>query len=215
MLDSYRHKGMRRKLIETLREKGIRDERVLQVMGEIPRHLFLEGAFEKQAYEDKPFPIGASQTISQPFTVAYQTELLQVEKRQKILEIGTGSGYQAAVLALIGGRVFTVERQETLFVSAQKMLARLGLQRIRCFLRDGYKGLPEFAPFDRILVTAGASEIPPALLDQLAIGGRLVIPVGVEDQIMYCVERLEDGSFKEEKLDTFRFVPFLKGLNRN
>ncbi|MBR9921237.1 MAG: protein-L-isoaspartate(D-aspartate) O-methyltransferase [Bacteroidetes bacterium] len=205
---------MRRKLIESLREKGIRDERVLEAMLQIPRHWFLEGAFVKQAYEDKPFPIGEDQTISQPYTVAYQTELLQVEKRQKVLEVGTGSGYQAAVLALMGARVFTVERQENLYHSARAMLDRLNLQRVRTYLRDGYKGLPEFAPFDRILVTAGAPNVPPALKEQLAPGGRLVIPVGKGEQIMYCIDRLEDGSFKEQKLDTFRFVPFLKGIRK-
>lgn len=214
MEDTYWHKGMRRKLIESLREKGIRGERVLDAMERLPRHFFLEKAFEEKAYEDKAFPIGKEQTISQPYTVAYQTELLEVDARHKVLEIGTGSGYQAAVLALLGARVFTVERQEELYLRTRELLAQLGLKTIRCFFRDGTLGLPEFAPFDRILVTAGAEEIPQSLLDQLAPEGYLVIPVGKDVQMMQRIRKDAEGHFHKEVFDTFRFVPFLKGTEK-
>lgn len=213
MEDTYRHKGMRRKLVNTLREKGITDERVVAAIEALPRHFFLDKAFEEQAYEDKPFPIGNDQTISQPYTVAYQSSLLSVEKRDRILEIGTGSGYQAAILSLLGGRVFTVERQETLFAKTRKLLETLGLGKIQCFLRDGTKGLPEFAPFDKILVTAGSTEIPDALPQQLKTGGRLVIPVGDEQgQKMIRITRLSETEFQKEVFDNFRFVPLLTGI---
>lgn len=211
--DTYYHKGMRRKLIETLRRKGIQDEQVLEVMGRLPRHFFLEAAFAEHAYEDKAFPIGNEQTISQPYTVAYQTELLQVKKREKILEIGTGSGYQAAVLGMLGARVYTVERQEMLHHQARQLLQTLGLSMIRCYFRDGSKGLPEFAPFNKILVTAGATEVPDTLLEQLDIGGMLVIPVGEKEQRMLRVTRIGETKFQRETFETFRFVPFLEGLN--
>jgi protein-L-isoaspartate(D-aspartate) O-methyltransferase len=211
--DTYRHKGLRKKLIQSLRKKGIRDENVLMAMEEIPRHCFLDRAFEDWAYRDVPFPIGSEQTISQPYTVAFQTELLQVQPKHKILEIGTGSGYQASVLAEMGAKVYTLERFENLFHKAQDLLAQLGYQRIRCFLRDGYQGLPRFAPFDRILVTAGAREVPEALLDQLTVGGILVIPVGNDDnQEMLRITRISKDDFKKENFGYFRFVPFLKGL---
>lgn len=213
MTDSYRHRGLRRQLVERLREQGIRDERVLQIIGTLPRHLFLEPAFEKWAYEDKPFPIDCDQTISQPYTVAFQTESLNVLPRQKVLEIGTGSGYQAAVLALLGARVFTVERHEALYRKARALLRRLKPGNVRCFHRDGYKGLPEFAPFDRILATAGAVDVPPALCEQLAIGGILLIPVGEEVQHMLRITRESETEFKQEDLGNFRFVPFVKGLD--
>lgn len=213
MEDTYRHKGMRRILVNTLREKGITDERVVAAIEALPRHFFLDKAFEEQAYEDKPFPIGSDQTISQPYTVAYQSSLLSVEKRDRILEIGTGSGYQAAILSLLGGRVFTVERQETLFAKTRKLLETLGLGKIQCFLRDGTKGLPEFAPFDKILVTAGSTEIPEALPQQLKTGGRLVIPVGDEQgQKMIRITRLSETEFQKEVFDNFRFVPLLTGI---
>ncbi|HMQ90280.1 MAG TPA: protein-L-isoaspartate(D-aspartate) O-methyltransferase [Flavilitoribacter sp.] len=212
MEDTYRHKGMRRKLIGELRIKGIRDEKTLAAMEALPRHYFLEKAFEEWAYSDKPFPIGEGQTISQPYTVAYQTSLLEVEKRMKVLEVGTGSGYQSAVLALLGARVYTVERFEPLFLKAKAMLEALGLKGVRCFHRDGYKGLPEFAPFDRILVTAGAPEIPENLLKQLTIGGMMVIPVGEKVQKMYRITRLSETEFREETFHDFQFVPFLPGL---
>jgi protein-L-isoaspartate(D-aspartate) O-methyltransferase len=210
--DTYRHQGMRRKLIADLRERGIRDERVLAAMGEIPRHFFLDKAFEEWAYQDKPFPIGAGQTISQPYTVAFMTELLEVRKRDKVLEIGTGSGYQAAVLAALGARVFSVERHKALYVAAKALLEKMELGRIRLFLRDGYKGLPEFAPFDRIIVTAGAPQIPEALKAQLSIGGILVIPVGEDYQTMLKVTRRAEAEFVEEEKGVFRFVPFLGGI---
>ncbi len=214
MTDTYRHKGMRRRLVETLVKKGIKDEGVLSAIGAIPRHCFLDGAFEEQAYEDRAFPIGAEQTISQPYTVAYQTTLLEINKRDTVLEIGTGSGYQACVLAEIGARVFTVERQEELHESAKRMFDLLGYPRIRAYLRDGYKGLREFAPFDRILVTAAAPYIPDALLEQLKPGGILVIPVGEDRQTMTRVRRIDEKDFVYEELDAFRFVPFLKGINK-
>ena len=214
-MDTYRHKGMRRKLLETLVKKGIKDEAVLSAIGAIPRHLFLDGAFEEQAYEDRAFPIGAEQTISQPYTVAYQTTLLEINKRDTVLEIGTGSGYQACVLAEVGARVFTVERQEELHESAKRMFDLLGYPRIRAYLRDGYKGLREFAPFDRILVTAAAPYIPDALLEQLKPGGILVIPVGKDRQTMTRVRRVDEKDFVYEELDAFRFVPFLKGVIRD
>jgi protein-L-isoaspartate(D-aspartate) O-methyltransferase len=214
MEDTYWHKGMRKRLIDGLREKGIRDERILTAMESLPRHFFLERAFEEWAYEDKAFPIGNEQTISQPYTVAYQTQLLDVRKREKILEIGTGSGYQAAILALLGARVYTIERQEALFIKASRLLKEMGFGNIRCFWRDGFRGLPEFAPFDKILVTAGAEEVPDALLDQLKIGGVLVIPVGKKVQKMLLVRRLSAEQYEQEEWDTFRFVPFLKGVKK-
>lgn len=211
MEDTYKHRGQRRKLVDTLRRRGIRDEAVLAAMSRLPRHFFLEGAFEQYAYQDKPFPIACEQTISQPYTVAFQTQLLQVEKRQKVLEIGTGSGYQAAILALMGARVFTIERHEQLHEQARHLLQQLGLKGIRTYYRDGYKGLPEMAPFDRILVTAGAPEVPSALLDQLKVGGILVIPVGVDKQRMLRIRRESEADYVQEDHGDFRFVPFLPG----
>ena len=214
-MDNYRHQGMRRKLIKLLRKKGITDERVLTAMEAVPRHLFVaDSAFADQAYEDKAMSIGCEQTISQPFTVAFQTQLLQVEKRQRILEIGTGSGYQAAILAEMGARVFTVERQEELFHQTRKLLPELGYGNVKCFFRDGSKGLREYAPYDGIIVTAGATEIPSALLEQMKTGGRLVIPVGKKNQTMMCIVRQSETEYLEEEHGGFRFVPFLKGTNR-
>lgn len=215
MEDTYRHKGMRRQLVEEIRKKGITDEKVLAAIGALPRHFFLDKAFEELAYEDKALPIGQEQTISQPYTVAFQTMLLDVHKRHKVLEVGTGSGYQAAILALLGARVYTIERQEALYKQAKVMLNNISPGNVRCFYRDGYKGLPEFAPFDRILVTAGADAIPEALLQQLKPGGILVIPVGAELQVMHKITRQPDGSFVDEEKGYFRFVPFVKGLNRD
>ncbi len=213
--DTYRHKGLRRKLIASIREKGIRDEKILDAMGKLPRHLFLDIAFEELAYEDKAFPIGKEQTISQPYTVAYQTQLLDIKKRDKVLEIGTGSGYQAIILALLGARVHTLERQRFLYQKAQNMIDALKVNNIRVYLRDGFKGLPELAPFDKILVTAGATTIPENLKNQLAIGGVMVIPVGPRDvQIMVKITRISNEAFEIEELDKFRFVPFLKGINK-
>lgn len=215
MKDTYRHKGLRRNLVARLKEKGITQQQVLDAVMAIPRHFFLEKAFEEWAYKDKAFPIGNQQTISQPFTVAYQTQLLEVKKREKILEIGTGSGYQAAVLAVMGARVYTIERQELLHYRSTKLLDAIGLKGIRTYFRDGNKGLPEFAPFDKIIVTAGSTEIPLQLKNQLAIGGKLVIPVGdSESQRMYRVTRLTEKEFQKEAFDNFRFVPFLKGVKK-
>ncbi|MDX1476705.1 MAG: protein-L-isoaspartate(D-aspartate) O-methyltransferase [Saprospiraceae bacterium] len=212
--DTYRHKGLRRKLIRSLRKKGIADERVLEAMERIPRHLFLDKAFEEWAYRDVPFPIGNDQTISQPFTVAYQTELLALKPRDRVLEIGTGSGYQACVLAEMGVKVYTVERVQALFERTQVLLERLGYRRIRAFLRDGHDGLPRFAPYDAILVTAAANDIPEPLLEQLAIGGRLVIPVGRgETQEMLRITRKGPDQFDRERFGAFRFVRFQKGLD--
>ena len=214
MQDTYRHRGLRRKLIRSLRKKGISDERVLQAMERIPRHLFLDRAFEEWAYRDVPFPIGNDQTISQPFTVAYQTELLQIQPKDRVLEIGTGSGYQACVLAEMGVKVYTVERVQALFERTHHLLERLGYQRIRTFLRDGHDGLPRFAPYNAILVTAAADDVPSTLLKQLASGGRLVIPVGKgETQQMLRITRTDEDQFKREEFGAFRFVRFQKGLD--
>ena len=215
MKDTYRHKGLRKKLIKTLHSKGIRDERILQAFDLVPRHLFLEKAFEEWAYTDKAFPIGNKQTISQPFTVAYQTDLLEVKRRDKVLEIGTGSGFQAAILATLGARVFTVERQELLFKKTGALLKKLGFRHIRTFLKDGMEGLPEFAPFDKIIVTAAANEIPTALLGQLKTGGILIIPIGKERQQMCKIIKESDSQYKRMYLDYFKFVPLLKGLNKD
>ncbi len=215
MHDSYRHKGLRRLLIEELRTKGINDERVLGAMTTLPRHFFLEKAFEEWAYTDKAFPIGNEQTISQPFTVAYMTQLLDVQKRQKVLEIGTGSGYQSAILSLLGARVYTVERQEELYFHTKKFIKTLGLTNIRCFFRDGSVGVPEFEPYDRIIVTAAAPSVPEALKAQLTIGGIMVIPVGGEEgQRMYKITRLSETDYEEQAFEKFRFVPFLSGVNK-
>lgn len=214
MIDSYRHKGLRKKLVDQLRQRGIRDEAVLTAIGAVPRHFFLDKAFEEHAYEDKPFPIGNQQTISQPYTVAYQSALLEVKKRDRILEIGTGSGYQAAILGAMGARVFTVERQEALHLKSKELLEKLGFTNIRCFFRDGSKGLPEFAPYDKIIVTAGAPVVPQPLKEQLATGGILVIPVGEDVQYMYRITRVSETEFREEMLDAFRFVPFLQGVKK-
>jgi protein-L-isoaspartate(D-aspartate) O-methyltransferase len=209
--DDFRHQGMRKKLAEGLKIKGIRDEKVLAAIGKVPRHLFMESSFLNFAYKDQAFPIGAGQTISQPYTVAFQTQLLHVEENEKILEVGTGSGYQAAVLVEMGARVFTIERQKELFQKVQKFLPEIGYQPA-FFFGDGYEGLPNFAPFDKILVTAGSSDVPPALKQQLRIGGRMVIPVGSETrQEMLVVIRIAEEEYKTEKHGGFVFVPLLKG----
>jgi protein-L-isoaspartate(D-aspartate) O-methyltransferase len=215
MQDTYRHKGMRRRLVEVLRTRGIRDEAVLAAIGAVPRHFFLDKAFEEHAYEDKPFPIGNKQTISQPFTVAYQTALLGIQAGDRVLEIGTGSGYQAAILAALGARVFTLERQEGLHLRAKQLLEELGFATVRCFFRDGMQGLPEHAPFNQIIATAGASEVPDALRTQLVVGsGILVIPVGDDEQRMLRIWRTTRNEYATETLDVFRFVPFLGGVER-
>ncbi len=215
MQDTYRHKGLRRQLIEELRAKGIKDEHVIAAIYGLPRHYFLDKAFEEWAYADKPFPIGNEQTISQPFTVAYMTSLLNVRKNDRILEIGTGSGYQAAILAMMGARVYTVERQEDLHKKAKDLLKKLGLNTVRCFFTDGTVGLPEFAPYDKIIVTAGISSVPDSLRQQLTFSGVMVIPVGGEEgQRMQRIERLSETEFDVQELEKFRFVPFLTGVNK-
>lgn len=212
MKDTYRHKGLRKKLVKTIRAKGIQSEGVLDAVGRIPRHFFLEKAFVELAYEDKAFPIGLEQTISQPFTVAYQTELLDITKREKVLEIGTGSGYQATVLAVMGARVFTVERHEPLLAKAKEMFQLFNLGNIRSYFRDGYKGLPEFAPFDKIIVTAAAPFVPEPLKQQLKIGGKLVIPLDVRGgQEMQRWTKVSETEFEIERFEKFRFVPFVEG----
>ncbi len=199
-------------MIDDLRRRGIDEEAVLSAMDGVPRHFFLDKTFEDHAYVDKPFPIGHEQTISQPFTVAYQTSLLEVKNRDRVLEIGTGSGYQAAILAALGARVYTIERQEALYWAAKKLLATLGFSTVKCFFGDGTHGLATYAPYEKILVTAGAPVVPDALKQQLAVGGILVIPVGEEVQYMYKITRLSVTEFKEDMLDSFRFVPFLPGV---
>lgn len=211
-IDTPRHQGMRKKLAEGLKIKGIRDERVLEAISNVPRHAFMDSSFISFAYRDQAFPIGSGQTISQPFTVAFQTQLLDVFPFCKVLEVGTGSGYQAAVLCEMKAKVYTVERQRELYISAQQLLPELGYNPV-FFLGDGYKGLPTYGPFDRILVTAGAPYVPEELLQQLIIGGRLVIPVGRDDkQEMLCVIRNTEDEFTTEKHGSFVFVPLLKGV---
>jgi len=208
--DTPKHQGLRNQLIATLQNKGITSKKVLQAVAKIPRHLFMDSALESHAYQDKAFPIAANQTISQPYTVAFQTELLQLSKADKVLEIGTGSGYQTAVLLELGLVVYTVERQNELFKIAKKFLPKLGYQPKFMSFGDGYKGLPDFAPFDGILVTAGAPFIPKPLLSQLKIGGKLVIPVGEKEQIMTVFTRRGKTDFSKKEYGTFRFVPLLK-----
>lgn len=199
-------------LMETLRHGGIRDEKVLEAMSRVPRHLFLEKAFEEWAYQNVAFPIGSDQTISQPQTVAIQTSLLEVKKGDKILEVGTGSGYQACVLSLLGAKVYTIERQRALYERTDKLLRELGFGAIRTFLGDGYEGLKMFAPFDKILVTAGATSLPENLITQLAVGGHLVIPIGGDDaQTMWRYTKVTETEIKSESFGKFKFVPFLKG----
>jgi protein-L-isoaspartate(D-aspartate) O-methyltransferase len=213
VIDSYRHKGLRKRMVALLQEKGIKDERVLAVMMQIPRHFFLDSAFVEHAYENKPFPIEAEQTISQPYTVAYMTVLLEVEPGQKILEIGTGSGYQASVLAELGADVHTIERHEILSQTARAQLNAMGYERIHTYYGDGYLGLESEAPFDRIIVTAGAPEVPTALRLQLRVGGSMVIPVGKDQQVMMRITRTSETNWKDERFAQFRFVPFLKGVS--
>jgi protein-L-isoaspartate(D-aspartate) O-methyltransferase len=212
--DTYRHKGLRKKLVETVKAKGITDEKVLAAIEAIPRHYFLDSAFDEVAYEDRAFPISAGQTISQPYTVAYQTQLLEIKPFTRVLEIGTGSTYQAAVLAEMGAQVFTIERQKKIFDLNKKFSYIKKYPNIKFFYGDGYEGLPTFAPFDRVLITAAAPDIPPKLITQLKPGGMMVIPVGSGDlQTMKRVTKLQDGSLKEEAFDLFSFVPMLGGKN--
>jgi protein-L-isoaspartate(D-aspartate) O-methyltransferase len=212
--DTYRHKGLRKKLVETVRSKGISDEKVLEAIERIPRHFFLDSAFDEVAYEDKAFPIAEHQTISQPYTVAYQTQLLELKPFEKVLEIGTGSAYQASVLAELGVQVYTIERQKKLFESNKRFDFIKRYPNIKFFYGDGYEGLPTFAPFDKVLITAAAPDIPQKLVQQMKTGAMMVIPVGTgEVQVMKRLTKQKDGGLKEEIFDRFSFVPMLGGKN--
>jgi protein-L-isoaspartate(D-aspartate) O-methyltransferase len=213
MKDTSKHQGLRNQLVNILQNKGIVSKMVLEAISKVPRHLFIDSSFEDYAYQDKAFPIDAGQTISQPYTVAFQTELLEVKKGDKILEIGTGSGYQTAVLFTLGAVVFSVERQNELFKKTSLLLPKLGIRPKHLSFGDGYKGLPNHAPFDSIIVTAGAPSVPKALMSQLKIGGRLVIPVGDVNQIMTLIIRKTDTEFEKQELGDFKFVPLLENKN--
>jgi len=209
MNDTYRHKGLRKQLVEVVKGKGIINREVLKAIEKIPRHYFMDSSFLEFAYQDKPFPIGSGQTISQPYTVAFQTELLEVKAGEKVLEIGTGSGYQACVLLELGAKVFTIERQRKLYQKTKEFLPKIGYKP-KMFYGDGYKGLPSFAPFDKIIITAGAPYVPQDLLDQLKPNGILVIPEGEgEIQIMKKITKIDQENYKTEECGTFKFVPLL------
>ncbi len=210
MNDSFKHKGLRKKLIQTIKSKGINNTNVLSAIGKVPRHLFMDSGFIDHAYQDKAFPIGADQTISQPFTVAFQTQLLEVNKGDKVLEVGTGSGYQAAVLCELGANVYSIERQGELYKKAVNFLPSINYYPKKIIYGDGYKGLEEEAPFDSIIVTAGAPFVPKTLLNQLKIGGRLVIPVGENIQVMTLYIRASEKKFNMNEYGEFQFVPLLK-----
>jgi len=210
MTDNYKHQGLRRHLVESLRQKGIKNEEVLNAMNKIPRHYFMDNAFLEFAYQDKAFPIAEHQTISQPYTVAFQTQLLELKRGEKVLEIGTGSGYQTSVLCELGARVWTVERIKPLFDQSKRIFDKLNYKP-KQFFGDGFEGLEKFAPFDKILVTAGAPHVPPKLLEQLEIGGILVIPVGKSGvQTMKVIVRVSENEYKEKNAGSFQFVPLLE-----
>ncbi|MEI7964702.1 MAG: protein-L-isoaspartate(D-aspartate) O-methyltransferase [Chitinophagaceae bacterium] len=210
--DSYRHKGLRKKLMDQLREKGITDEAVLDAMNNIPRHFFLDSALDEIAYEDRAFPIGEEQTISQPYTVAYQTQLLMIKPQDKVLEIGTGSVYQASVLAEMGAKVFTIERQKKLFEKTKNFFLKQKYPNLKFFYGDGYEGLPTYAPFDKVIITAAAPFIPPRLIEQLKVGGLMVIPLDEgAHQRMLRITHNADGTVGEEAFENFSFVPMLSG----
>lgn len=210
MIDDFKHKGKREQLIRALKEKGIEDHSVLEAMNKVPRHLFMDSAFEEFAYQDKAFPIAAGQTISHPFTVATQTSLLQVSKGDKVLEIGTGSGYQTAVLVLMGAEVYTIERQKELFDFSHRIFKKIRIKPKFATFGDGYQGMPAFAPFDRIIVTAGSPTIPKTLLQQLKIGGMMVIPIGKNKQMMTVFLRLSEKDFEKVEFGDCQFVPMLE-----
>jgi protein-L-isoaspartate(D-aspartate) O-methyltransferase len=213
MKDTHKHKGLRNQLVNIIAQKGIKDKNVLTALGNVPRHLFMDSSFADFAYQDKAFPIAAEQTISQPYTVAFQTELLHVREHHQILEIGTGSGYQTAVLMEMGAKVYTIERQKELFKKTKLFLPKIGYTPKKVIFGDGYRGLPEDAPFDGIIVTAGAPFVPNALLSQLKVGGRLVIPIGDEEQIMTLFIRTSEKDFEKHELGKFKFVPMLNKKN--
>lgn len=214
LIDTPKHQGRRNRLIQLLQKKGIEDENVLNSMNRIPRHFFMDSALEEHAYEDKAFPIGGNQTISQPYTVAFQTQLLEVQLGNKVLEIGTGCGYQTAVLVEMGAEVYSIERIKTLYEFSKKMLTKLLLKPKYQTLGDGYKGLPTFAPFDKIIVTAGAPHIPEALKTQLRIGGNLVIPVGVGSQKMINVLKVGENDYETLDFGNFAFVPMIENTEK-
>lgn len=210
--DTYRHKGLRKKLTEAIFTKGISDAKVLEAINKIPRHFFLDSAFDEMAYVDRAFPIGEGQTISQPYTVAYQTQLLDVKPFEKILEIGTGSAYQAVVLAEMGAQVYTIERQKKLFEQNKQFPFLKKYPTIKFFYGDGFEGLPTYAPFDKILITAAAPDIPEKLFEQLKPGGMMVLPIGIgEIQRMVRITKLQNDAMKEEVFDHFSFVPMIEG----
>ena len=214
-VDNYRHKGLRLQLVRKLQQQGITDQRVIEAIKMVPRHFFLDSAFMEQAYENIAFPIAAAQTISHPYTVAFQTQLLEVLPGDKVLEIGTGSGYQASILAYMGAKVYSIERQKALFDSTSALLPKIGFRQIRTLFGDGYAGAPRFAPFDKIIVTAGAVEMPKNLMSQLALNGKMVIPLGDEEQQkMLLYTRESEKTFKKQEFGAFSFVPFLKGVNK-
>lgn len=212
MLDGAIHKGRRKRLVEGIKRKGIKDERVLEAIWKIPRHLFMESYLDKVAYDDKAQPIASGQTISQPYTVAYQTELLELKKGDKVLEVGTGSGYQTAVLLEMGVSVYSIERQRKLFEETRSRLIKFGYSA-NLYYGDGYKGKPTLGPFDKILITAGAPFMPPELLKQLKVGGIIVAPIGEDDQIMTSIRRVDENKFERKTHGYFRFVPLLSGVN--
>ncbi len=215
MQDTFRHKGLRKKLVDTIREKGITDSKILAAIEAIPRHFFMDSSFLEFAYQDKPFPIGSGQTISQPYTVAFQTMLLDVQRGHKVLEVGTGSGYQACVLTELGVKVFSIERQRKLYIKTKAFMETV-TWKPQLFLGDGYEGLPKFAPFDRVLITAAAPEIPAALISQLKTGGYMVIPHGEgEEQTMLRLTKQANGSYTKEEFGVFRFVPMLGDLGND
>ena len=213
MKDTLRHAGKRKQLVDVLIQKGIKNKAILSAIGNIPRHLFMDSSFEDHAYQDKAFPIAADQTISQPYTVAFQTELLEVKKGSTVLEIGTGSGYQTAVLCELGVKVYSIERQQELFKKTKLFLSKLGYRPKHLLFGDGYKGLAEHAPYDGIIVTAGAPYVPKPLLSQLKVNGRLVIPVGEDVQIMTLFIRKSETEFEKREFGEFRFVPLLEDKN--
>jgi protein-L-isoaspartate(D-aspartate) O-methyltransferase len=211
--DTHKHQGLRNQLATIVKAKGITDENVLEAIRKIPRHLFMDSGFEAHAYQDKPFPIAAEQTISQPYTVAFQTQVLEIKKGDKVLEIGTGSGYQTAVLLEMKAEVYSIERQKELFKKTSLFLPKLGYRPKQLIFGDGYKGLPTIAPFDKIIVTAGAPYVPKSLLSQLKVGGKLLIPVGDATQIMTLFIRKSPKEFEKHELGDFRFVPMLEEKN--